>query len=39
MIDLEKINNKLVEQDKEFIDLSSINSEEIIDFIYKVKKI
>ena len=39
MIDLEKINNKLVEQDKEFIDLSSINSEEIIDFIYKVKSI
>lgn len=39
MIDLEKINSKLVEQDKEFIDLSSINSDEIIDFIYKVKSI
>ena len=34
MIDLEKINSKLVEQDKEFIDLSSINRDEIIDFIY-----
>lgn len=39
MLDLKQINDKLINLDKEFSDLSNININEIIEFLYKIKSI